>query len=233
MHVIHLPGNDLSAPRLHVTGDEARHAARVKRIEAGDSVLVMNGRGVVVTAVVEEARRELVVRAVERREEPPVSPRVEVWSATPKGDRLGALIEGLAQTGCAEWVALETKLGVVDPGDGKLDRVARIAAEACKQSRRAWLMETGRRATLSDALDPSSRALILMLDRRGERRSGAALVPAPDRTARLLVGPEGGWSGDEIAAARHAGAHLVSIGPHVMRIETAAVVACAMVIGAG
>ncbi|HVZ93977.1 MAG TPA: 16S rRNA (uracil(1498)-N(3))-methyltransferase [Phycisphaerales bacterium] len=229
MHTVYLPGDPLTGAGtpIRVTGDEAKHATRVKRLEPGERVLIMNGHGVIITATVEEARRELILRPVDRTEVPPDSPRIEVWSATPKGDRLSTMIEGLAQTGCAEWVALDTKLGVVEPGEGKIERIARISLEACKQSRRAWLMETGRKATFDDALrsdQTTPSADIVLLDGAGEplRRSSADAV-------RLLVGPEGGWTADELDRAKQAGARIVSVGPHVMRIETAAVAGCAVV----
>ncbi len=253
MHTVYLPDDDLFEPLIRVTGEEAKHAARVKRLEVGERVLVMNGRGTVVLSAVEEARRELVLRAIERRDEPRATPRIEVWSATPKGDRLGTLIEGLVQAGAAEWVALDTKLGVVEPGEGKLERVKRIALEASKQAQRAWLMDVGRRGNTRDALsspplpqgegrgegppsEPSTTSSpkpqapsLLLLDSRGDPLASAAERIRRAALVRLLVGPEGGWTENELNDARRSGATIASIGPHVMRIETAAVVGCAMV----
>lgn len=257
MHTVYLPDDDLFEPLIRVTGEEAKHAARVKRLDVGERVLVMNGRGVVVLSAVEEARRELALRAIERRDEPRPTPRIEVWSATPKGDRLGTMIEGLVQAGAAEWVALDTKLGVVDPGEGKIERVKRIALEASKQAQRAWLMDVGRRGNMRDALSspplpqgenrgenrgegpPSAPSTtsgpkpkapsLLLLDSRGEPLAAATDQLRRAALVHLLIGPEGGWTESELNDARRAGATIAAIGPHVMRIETAAVVGCAMV----
>lgn len=229
MHTIFVSEGGLDAPTLTLEGEEAKHATRVKRVGEGDTVRLLDGQGVIALGTVERAQRELVVRIVERRDAPRPVPRLEIWSATPKGDRLSTIIEGLVQCGGDEWVALETKLGVVEPGAGKLDRVARIAREAAKQALQPWVMQVGRRGTLDQALARDG-AVVVMLDAWGEdwheklTQSAGAACPL----VRLLVGPEGGWTAEERASARAAGAALIRLGPHVMRIETAAVVACAL-----
>jgi 16S rRNA (uracil1498-N3)-methyltransferase len=110
---------------------------------------------------------------------------------------------------------------------GKAERVERIAREASKQCGRAWLMEVGEDVSLAELmkLPGDGRVEMVMADVSGSgyESSGAEVV-------RLLVGPEGGWREDELGAARSAGVRVVCLGPHVMRIETAAVVGAAMVI---
>ncbi|MBL0927440.1 MAG: 16S rRNA (uracil(1498)-N(3))-methyltransferase [Phycisphaerales bacterium] len=212
---------------LTIGGEEAKHAVRVKRVEAGEAVRLLDGRGGVYSAEVVEARRALVVRVRERRTEPRVTPAVEVWSATPKGDRLSQLIEGLSQAGAARWTALLTKLGVVEPGEHKIERCERIARESAKQAERAWIMEIGPPARFEEALRPPEGTRLVIADRHGAayRASGEAAV-------RVLVGPEGGFTPEEFDAARAAGAEAVGLGPHVMRIETAGVIAAAIILGA-
>lgn len=228
MHTIFLPELTPDVQELVVEGDEASHASRVKRLGAGDAVRAVNGRGLIAIAEVIEARRTLRLRVRERREESPVRPAVHVLSATPKGPRIAELVEGLVQVGAASWTPIQTKLGVVDPRDSKLERMERIVIEATKQSARAWLMQLREKRTLHAALGEAPRGESLVLasaDGEDYRATGAAAV-------RILVGPEGGFTDEEVASARSAGARIVRFGPHIMRIETAAVIAAAVVLNA-
>lgn len=213
-----------------IEGDEAHHAARVKRVEVGEVVEVLNGRGLVIGGRVEEIRKkargdgwEVALRVVEARVVERETPRVEVWSAVPKGDRFEEMIDQLTQVGVAEWSPLHAARSVVDPRQGKLDRVARRALEASKQCGRAWGMDLGPGGGLDEALRGFGTRVVIA-DAMGEayRRSGAACI-------RVLVGPEGGWAPEEVDRARAAGATVARFGSHVLRLETAAVVAAAVV----
>lgn len=213
-----------------IRGDEAHHAARVKRVEVGEAVEVLNGRGLVFEARVDEIRKgargegwEVALRVTEARRIEPDSPRIEVWSAVPKGDRLEDMIDQLTQVGVAEWSPLLAARSVVDPRQGKMARIARRAAEASKQCGRAWAMDLGAGGGIEEALNATG-ACVVMADASGEAygRSGRSRI-------RVLVGPEGGWTAEELERARDAGAAVARFGSHVLRLETAAVVAAAVV----
>lgn len=230
-HRIHHPLADAAAGgQLTITGDEAQHAVRVKRVEAGSTVGIFDGAGRVATARVtrigkdQRSREWSLTLAVERvRAEPAPAPRLEVWSAVPKGGRLEDMIDGLSQAGVAAWAPLRSSRSVAEPTGHKLDRLARIVIESAKQCGRAWLMEVGEGGDVSAAFE---HAGVIIADASGPPY-GPGAVPA---RARLLVGPEGGWTAQELEAARAAGATVASFGPHVMRIETAAVAAAAIVL---
>lgn len=240
-HRLYIP--DLAPPAnrpadewvLNVTGDEARHAVAVKRVQVGEEIELRNGRGLIargsVTRVAPPRGKHpggLDLRIDSHQIAPPMTPSVEVWSATPKGDRVDQLIDQLSQVGAASWRPLTTERGVVDPRDTKLARLDRLAIEACKQCGRAWTLRLDDRADMSAALAPAAGTAIIMAD--GDAPEALPASTAAAITLRLLIGPEGGWSDRERAQAGVAGAALVRFGPLVMRTETAAVVAAARLV---
>ncbi|MCC6677641.1 MAG: 16S rRNA (uracil(1498)-N(3))-methyltransferase [Phycisphaerales bacterium] len=229
LHRIHYP--DLPTQpgaAIVITGEEAHHAARVKRAGPGEPVQLLDGRGAVadasITGVIKARSGEwsLHVAITAIRREEPLSPRLEVWASSPKGPRLESMIDGLCQAGAAAWAPLHTTRTVVDPREGKLDRMHRLAAEASKQSGRAWHLEVLEGGDLAAALAIPGA---IFAD-----ASGAPYHATGRPLVRLLIGPEGGWTPEELSAARAAGAQIASFGPHIMRIETAAVIASGIVL---
>ncbi|MBL8746090.1 MAG: 16S rRNA (uracil(1498)-N(3))-methyltransferase [Phycisphaerae bacterium] len=227
MHTLFLPELSPTCDEVVVDGDEAVHAARVKRLRAGEMVRGLDGRGTLVVAEVVEARRVVRLRVVERRHEARVIPAVHVLSATPKGPRIAELVEGLVQVGAASWTPMQTRLGVVDPRESKLERMERVVVEASKQSGRAWLMEVREKRAFGAVFEVARAcgARVVLADAGGERyrATGAESI-------FVLVGPEGGFTEEEVAEGRRSGALVCRFGPHAMRIETASVVAAAMIL---
>jgi 16S rRNA (uracil1498-N3)-methyltransferase len=190
------------------------------------------------------------------RRAPRPSPSLHVLTAPPKGDRLEGMIDALTQLGCARWSPLITTRTVVDPREGKLARLERTCIEALKQSGRAWLMEIGPRTTWAEALSASTPLILadasgvpydpLNLESRFESgfvsgfesglefglesrpEPGDDAVATPSLT--LLVGPEGGFTPEELAHAKQAGAQVCIFGVHTLRIETAAIAAAAIML---
>jgi len=208
-----------------IVGDEAWHAVAVKRVQPGDRVELLDGRGGVAAALVtatDKRKRDASVQVrIERvSHADPVSPRVEVWSAVPKADRAGQMIDQLAQTGAALWRPLVADRSVTEV-DHKVERLQRIATEASKQCGRAWHMELGAPATVAEAAKLASASAVVVADAAG------ALPAHVPRAARLivLIGPEGGFTAAETDMLQAGGAVSLRLGPHVLRTETAAVAA--------
>lgn len=227
---VHHPDLSLFQPGgvATIEGDDAHHLIRVRRLETGAPVTILDGLGRVAEGKVSATRKlgrdgwALDVTIATIAIEPRVTPAVHVLSSAPKGDRLGAMIDGLSQAGAASWAPLDTVRTVVEPGSGKIDRLERIAAESAKQCGRAWKLEVAPGLRFAQALEHPN---VVIADGTGEAY-GACGAEA----FRLLVGPEGGFAPEEIDQARAAGARVCRFGPHIMRIETAAVVAAAMIL---
>lgn len=236
MHRIHWEGPLPDANQtVSIDGDEAAHALRVKRLRGGEAVELLDGLGAIASGVVQSApadprrgKPSLLIRIDSIRHVPEPSPRIEVWAATPKGGRVDEMIEGLSEVGASAWVPLHVARSIVEPRPTKLDRLMRLAVESAKQCGRGWFLRIERERPLAEALAAAPGVLIILADATGSpfRHPG----PPRPNTIRLLIGPEGGWTPEEIGLARAAGARITCFGPHAMRIETAAVAAAAVIL---
>lgn len=229
LHRFYYPQLGPGPETIVIEGEEARHAARVKRLRVGEAVEVISGEGRRAAATFTAAHKHGQAWSVELAgevavDDPPLAPRVEVCSPAPKGDRLEQMIDQLSQVGAAAWRPLVTDRSGPPPREGKLERLRRVTIEAAKQCGRSRLLEIGRPATLQEALGAPEGWLVRMLDGEGEAPDRADIRPY---NLLILVGPEGGWTVPERSAAGQAGASLVRLGPLTMRIEVAAVVGAA------
>lgn len=210
--------------------DQSRHAQRVLRLGAGAAVQLIDGRGHVARATIAEADGRVVacrVDSVERVER--VLPQITLASAIPKGPRGDAMANDLAQLGADVLVPMRTARSVVHPGDGKLERYRKHAAEAGKQSGRAWFMAVAPLTAFVAVLETHAGAEVkLLADPAGEPTAAIAARLVDAETVVVLVGPEGGFTQEEAAAARDAGFVPWHFAPHILRVETAAAAAVAV-----
>jgi 16S rRNA (uracil1498-N3)-methyltransferase len=210
-------------------GDEARHLARVLRAKVGDTVTLFDGRGSAWQATVANLGRDRVT--LDLGPTLPTTPRpavpVTLAVALPKGDRQKWMVEKLTELGVSRLVPLITTRGVAEATDSARSRLERGVIEACKQCGRDTLMEIGAASSISDLLATvPSHTRTLLADPHG-RPPEAVLAAGPTAAILVLVGPEGGFTAEEVSAAEAAGCDRVTFGRHILRIETAAIAAAA------
>jgi 16S rRNA (uracil1498-N3)-methyltransferase len=222
----------LTGPEIVLDEAEAHHALRVLRAAEGDLLEVFDGAGTAVRgAVVSVGRREVRIRIDERL---PAArhpgPALVVGTAIPKGDRFRGLVEKLTELGATRLVPLRTARTVVEPGEGKLDKLTQTVVAACKQCGRNTLLEIDPPRAWADFVArefPGRTALVA--DPSGVPLAGAWQQTAACDTVVVAIGPEGGFTADELRLAEESGARRVGLGPFVLRIETAAVALVAAV----
>lgn len=219
-------------PSLLLAGDEGRHAARVQRLGAGETVLVSDGRGTVLTCTVDAVVADgLALRVEARRSVPAPAPRLVVVQALPKGERAELAVELLTELGVDEivpWAASRSIARWDGPRAGKaLEKWRRTAREASKQSRRAWVPAVTGLHSSGDVAARLSGSTALVLHE--EASAALAGVPLAGGAAEivLVVGPEGGVAPAELAAFESAGATTVRLGEPVLRTSTAGAAALA------
>ena len=211
-------------------GPEGRHAVRVRRIGIGETVLVGDGRGGLASGVVDVvAADRLTLRVTARRTVPEPDPRVVVVQALPKGDRAELAVELLTELGVDEIVPWSASRSVAqwvgERGAKALAKWRRTAAEAAKQSRRAWIPVVAELASTNDVATRLAKADVALVLHEAADETLTA-VALPDRgEVVVVVGPEGGVSEDELAA--FAAARAARLGEPVLRTSTAGAAALA------
>jgi 16S rRNA (uracil1498-N3)-methyltransferase len=228
-------------------GDEARHLARVLRARVGDVVTLFDGRGRAWQARVTRIARDTVeLEAVEPNAvepntvarfagepaPPPAAPRLTLAVALPKGERQKWMVEKLTELGVARLVPLETARGVAEATASAAARLERQVIEACKQCGRDTLMEVAAGRPLDRVLADLPAGARGVIAHPHAPPLEAAAVQAGATEVIALVGPEGGFTAAELAAADRAGAVRVSLGPHILRVETAAIALAARLVPA-
>lgn len=234
-HRCYAPTMTAGDVRVILDPDESAHLSRVLRLREGDEVRVFDGRGAECAArvsVVDRARSELeVVGTVTPVPEPRV--RTTLGLALLKADKFDAVLRDAVMLGVCAVQPLATARTDVPASafssGGRLDRWRRIAVASAKQSGRAVVPAVREPAELADCLEADRSSARLLLAEpsvpEAEPLSEARSAWADLDSALVLVGPEGGWTSDEISIARARGCQLVSLGPRTLRADAAPVVA--------
>lgn len=217
---------------FELTGDEGRHAAVVRRIGPGESVLVGDGRGRGVRAVVLAAAKSgLQLRVEEHLVAPAPALEVVAVQALAKGDRSELAVEMLTEMGVGRIWPWQASRSIVrwsaERGDKALARWRGTAREATKQSRRLRVPEVGPVLSTARLVEEIERAdLALVLDEDAAVPLRDVVLPVRGRVL-LVVGPEGGIAAEELERFTAAGARAVLLSDGVLRTSTAGVVALA------
>ena len=218
---------------ITVTGDDAHHIARSLRMAEGETVVLCDGAGTDYFCTLERIRDDASVCRIDSSapsvSEPPYC--VTLYQALVKGERMEAAVQKSVEFGVVRIVPFESSRCIVRAreggGENKLIRLRRIAAEAAKQSGRGILPDVSAPVSFDEMLRLASSADLPLFCYENEqtRRLGKCLDDFPFRagtTASIVIGPEGGFSPEEAAAAADAGLIPVSLGRRILRTESAA-----------
>jgi 16S rRNA (uracil1498-N3)-methyltransferase len=226
--------DEVRSGRAEISGDDARHLTRVLRVEAGQRYEISDNRNVYL-AEIESARKEHVAfRTLEKLAAPEPTVRLILCAALIKFDHFEWMIEKATELGVSEIVPVETvrsERGLERAAHKRVERWRRIALEASQQSRRAFLPEVSEPEPLSAALNREGTHRFALDENPAARVLNAALPPVRDQrdSVAMLIGPEGGWTDEERAQFTAAAWSPVSLGPLILRAETAALAALAIV----
>ena len=215
--------------QLQLEGPEARHMTRVLRYAVGDVVELFNGQGLLAQAEITRLHRETVdlrIVHVEQISAGNSQAGLRIACPLPKGDRAKWMIEKLTELGVAEYQPLMTIHSVVEPGESKLDRLRQTVIEASKQCERLDLMRIAEVAPWKTFLEKIPTESRWGIAHPGGTRL-ASLFKPPMTVPLVAIGPEGGFTDEEVELATHRGAVPISLGSNLLRMETAALAVAA------
>lgn len=230
----HIPGASASGTHIRLPEAEAHHVRHVLRLGDGDALRVFDGRGREWNARIERAGRHdvdvVLLDSVTPVPESPVAVTLAVGLL--KGDQMSTVVRDATALGVSRIIPLASAHVVVPAAarqTGFIDRLTRIASSSAAQCGRAVVPEILGVTAFADVFDtPAAPAPHILCVEPALAVAETAAVPPLAGQATVLIGPEGGWSTEEITRARAAGAVFWSLGPRTLRAELAPAVALAV-----
>lgn len=220
----------------HIEGEHARHLTNVLRVEAGQKYELSDNRNVYLAEIESARKSDVVFRMLDKLSPEPERVRIKLYAALIKFDHFEWMIEKTTELGVSEIVpvvAIRSERGLDRAAGKRIERWRRIALEASQQSRRAYLPEIAEAVPFEDVLRAEANCRYV-LDEEGGVPLAAAFPEqrSAEDTVALSIGPEGGWTDAERKQFIEAGWTRVSMGPLILRAETAAIAAVSVVTGA-
>lgn len=232
VHLVPTLAGVTAGDEVVVEGDEAHHAVAVRRMRAGEELVLTDGLGRRAPGtVIATGKRTLTVAVSTVAEEPAPVPEVIVVQALPKGDRGELAVEVLTEIGVARIVPWAAERSVAvwkgERAERSLARWRSTAREAAKQARRSWFPEVAPLATTADVAALVAAAPCAVVLHEAATTPLSSIDSTPGGPIVVVVGPEGGLTDDEVATLGAAGGTAVRMGAEVLRTSTAGVAAVA------
>ena len=223
MNIFYAPPEQIHGNIIELEGQEAKHASKSLRYSEGDNITVVDGCGGWYEGTVRDIRKNTVaIKINDSKNIKSPSPKLSLGlSIIKKRDRLEFAVEKAVELGVSDIILFRSEHTVKQ--NVRMDRLESTAISAMKQSLQAWLPAI----KIVDGLDQvlaQSEAKILVAHEKVEDSSGKISDYKKEERLLLLVGPEGGFSEEEISKISEAGGDQVSLGDNRLRAETAVVV---------
>jgi len=235
MDTFYCPPSGITGESIVIGGDEFLHLSHVMRKKEGDSLMVVDGKGsayeAVISVIEKQSARCRITRVHARYNEPDLLVTLGV-GVLKNPSKFDFLTEKATELGVNCVVPMETERTI--PGRGKSDRWRKLALAAMKQSGRSVWPEVSELTTLGDLLMESGAYDLKLVAHEGVTDGGVGMPLPGERTppvkkVLILIGPEGGFSDDEIALCRSSGFETVYLGGRRLRTETAAIASLTLI----
>ena len=228
MHRFFVGSSLKDACEVTVTGDDVTHISKVLRLREGDEIIVCDSDGTDCLCRIETVDKETVTAQILKREssitEPPI--KITLFQGVPKGDKLDTVVQKCVELGAMRIVpvAMKRSVAIIKDKEKKQQRLQKIALEAAKQCNRAIVPEVDTVMTFDEAIKKAFEFDLRLLPYEAEKSTGMKDVLKSHNDAKsicIFIGPEGGFDDAEVEKARSNGFETVSMGPRIMRTETA------------
>jgi len=230
--------SNIDGRKAVLTGSDARHARRVLRMKSGDRILLFDGQGeqyhAEIVDMLPDSIETRIVGCCTSQAETPL--RITIAQAFLKEKKMDGLVRQVTELGVSRWVPFFAERSVPRPDDkrlaGRMERWRKIVKETMKQCRRLRVPEISPPLSYDEVMGfAGSGDVSLLFWEKATRPIHEAVLSAggcPPKDVLAVIGPEGGFSDQEIERARHAGLCFVSLGVRILRAETATVAVCAL-----
>ena len=216
-----------------VVGAEHHHLRNVMRLGSGNAIEIIDGEGSYYTATIVRVDAKSTIARIEKcLTYKRGTPTITLFQSLPKHDKMELILQKTTELGVTQIVPMSTERSFLKPSVNKLERWRRIVLSATKQCGRAWLPEITDIQTLQCCLDIVSNFSISLIcwEKEKLQHIKAALMTHPNiDSIALFIGPEGGFTENEVTMAIHEGCVPVKIGSRILRTETAAIAGIAMI----
>ena len=229
----------LKKPKVSIEGPEMRHIKNVLRLKSGDTIRLFDGQGSEYEAAIQRVlsnRIEIdITQQFPASKESPV--QITVAQALLKEKKMDRLLRHLCEIGITHWMPFISQRSVPRPGANRLParvkRWEKILKESCKQCQRARLPEIIKMMSFEEVLQyaPSCDLTIIFYEKESATLHSRmpTIQQSEPKKILLILGPEGGFSDQEIEEARAAGFVVAGLGPRILRAETATIAACTLI----
>ncbi len=232
-----IPHKNINENNATITGQDAKHIAKVLRMRLKDKIIFTDGKGKDFTSIITRISSEEVELAIKKtinsKFESPI--QITIFQGMLKDSKMDTLVRHLTELGIYAWTPLFCERAIPRPDkkriDSRIKRWEKIAIEALKQCNRSILPKINNPVTFDDIIENSSlfdlkitfwENAILRISELYQKKEGIKKIA-------ILIGPEGGFSKEEITLAEKTGFKTCWLGPRILRAETASITACSLI----
>jgi 16S rRNA (uracil1498-N3)-methyltransferase len=221
---------NIKKKQAYISGQDAKHAQKVLRLKEGDLVTILDGTGNQYLASVDDFNRELIICNLLEQQQATGEPPIEITLAQclPKADKMELVIQKGTELGVTHFIPIKCKRSVVKldhkKGVERRERWQRVAMEAAKQCRRPLVPVVEEPTEFEKLMKQVPKDALVLLPYENETTQSLKEITSqyPDKKKfYIIIGPEGGFEPEEVEYAQQHGAKSISLGPRILRTETA------------
>lgn len=239
MHRFFVDKENIQDDKIMVIGDDVKHIKNVLRLMEGDIISLCDKLGTDYTAEISDLSKEKIICRILKRKVSETEPPIEVilYQGIPKSTKMDLIIQKNTELGVSKIIPVITDRTVVKIQDRKkeekkLERWNKVTEEAAKQSKRGIVPEVYQILTFEEMLKALKNDGLIIVPYENEENIGIkeVLKSETSKKINIVIGPEGGFEQKEIESLKAIGSKIVSLGPRILRTETAGFITSAIVL---
>ncbi|MCP2240585.1 16S rRNA (uracil(1498)-N(3))-methyltransferase [Thermoanaerobacterium thermosaccharolyticum] len=233
-----MKNEDIKDGIARINGDDAHHIINVLRFKIGTKLIISNGKNQYIVTILDIENSSVILKIIEEYNQVVESPiNITLYQGLPKSDKMDLIIQKCTEIGIKKIVPVETEFSTIKIKEkniyNKINRWKKISLEASKQSGRSIVPDVLVPVGFKDALESLNEFDLCLIPYEKETNMRLKDVLKKNFNAKnicVFIGPEGGFSENEIMAAIEYGAIPVTLGPRILRTETAGIVTSSIIL---